>query len=130
MKAPAFFRSPRRGVPVMRDLHRLAVCVLMFAACGLSAAADPLPGTAPLTMEGDLPDQMVAGIDRFLLKYIDDSVARRARHWKRDVSSEAKYNQSLVPNRARLAKIIGAHDPREKVTALEFVATTSQPALV
>jgi len=114
----------------MRDLLRLAICVLMSAACGLSVAADPLPGTAPLTMEGDLAEQMVAGIDRFLLKQIDGSVAKRSRHWKRDVSSAEKYNASVAPNRARLAKIIGAHDPREKVTALEFVATTSQPALV
>jgi dienelactone hydrolase len=73
---------------------------------------------------------MVAGIDRFLLREIEESVARRPRHWNRDVSSPEKYNASVAPNRARLAKIIGTADPREKVTAIELVATTSQPALV
>src|SRR4051812_26589452 len=100
--------------------RRVLSCAAILVACASGALADPFPGTAPLTMEGDLADQMVAGIDRFLLRQIENSVAKRSRHWKRDVSSEKKYNQSVAPNRARLAKIIGAHDPREKVTALEF----------
>jgi dienelactone hydrolase len=97
--------------------------------CSL-VSADPLPGTQPLEMHGDLADQMVAGIDRFLLGEIAESIGKRPRHWKRDVSSAKKYNESVAPNRARLAKIIGAADPREKVTALEFIATTAEPALV
>jgi dienelactone hydrolase len=94
------------------------------------AWADPLSGTERLEMQGDLAEQMVIGIDRFLLKETEESVAKRGRHWHRDVSSVEKYNQSVVPNRARLAKIIGAADPREKVVTMELVATTSEPALV
>jgi dienelactone hydrolase len=81
-------------------------------------------------MQGDLAEQMVGGIDRFLLREIAESVGKRARHWKRDVSSAEKYNESVAPNRAHLARFIGAHEPRAKVTALELIATTSQPALV
>ncbi len=111
-----------------RTLSLAVFCALAFS--GSLAWADPLPGTQNLEMQGDLAEQMVAGIDRFLLGEIAESVGKRPRHWKRDVSSAEKYNASVAPNRARLAKIIGAHDPRAKVTAIELVATTSQPALV
>jgi len=110
-----------------------ACLVTSFALClSLSAAAlaDPLAGTQPLETGGDLADQMVAGIDRFLLQALNDSIARRPRHWQRDVSSAEKYDASVAKNRARLAKIIGAHDPRSPVTALELLETTAQPALV
>jgi dienelactone hydrolase len=94
------------------------------------SGADPLPNTGPLEMQGDLADAMVAGIDRFLLGKIDASVAARARHWKRDKSSADNYNASVAPNRARFAKIIGAHDERAKPTAIELLATTTQGTLV
>ncbi len=111
-----------------RTFFLAVYCALAFS--GSLAWADPLPGTQNLDMQGDLAEQMVAGIDRFLLREIAESVGKRPRHWKRDVSSAEKYDASVAPNRARLAKIIGAHDPRAKVTAIELVATTSQPALV
>ena len=93
----------------------ILAAVLLITAPQSRAAADPLPGTKPLEMQGDLAEQMVAGIDRFLLSEIAESVGKRPRHWKRDASSPAKYNESVAPNRARLAKMIGAADPREKV---------------
>ncbi len=106
------------------------VIALALCACTAFAWADPLPGTQSLDMQGDLAEQMVAGIDRFLLRQIAESVGRRPRHWKRDCSSTEKYNESTAPNRARLAKIIGAYDPRPSDPTLELIATTSEPALV
>ena len=96
-----------------------------------TCSADPLPGTQPLEMQGDLAEQMVAGIDRFLLRQ-DRRIGRHARRGigSATLSIAEKYNASVAPNRARLAKIIGAHEPREPVTALELVATTAEPALV
>src|SRR5262245_62895227 len=91
---------------------------------------EPLPGTNPLTMEGDIAAQLVEGVDKFLLREIDKSVERRARHWKRDFSSPLAYNKSIEPNRKRLAHILGIRDPRVPFDAPELVATTSQPALV
>ncbi len=41
-----------------------------------------LPGTEPLGMQGDLAEQMVAGLDRFLMAEIEASVGRRAALWK------------------------------------------------
>ncbi len=108
----------------------LLAAAALCATWGTKLPAAPLPGTAPLELDGDLADRMVAGIDRFLLGEIDASVARRPRHWHRDLMSVEKYNPSVAPNRARLAKIIGAHDTRENVTALEFIASTAQSQLV
>ncbi|HRK33261.1 MAG TPA: hypothetical protein PLJ47_01605 [Candidatus Hydrogenedentes bacterium] len=86
--------------------------------CVLSAlAADgpPLDGTAPLTIQGDFPMQMVAGIDAYLDRALDESVAKRAAHWSRDFSSPEAYDASVEPNRERLRKIIGTIDKREPV---------------
>lgn len=96
-------------------------------------SADPpqtLPGTAPLTMEGDLSVQMVAGIDRYLMRVTEESVAKRAEYWKRDLSSPQAYEQSIQPNRERFRKYIGAVETPVAVEALELVATTSHSSVV
>ncbi len=92
---------------------------LLFATCfipGLTTFAQdagaPLPGTKPLTMTGDIASELVAGADRFLLKQIDVSTAKRESHYKRDFSSAAAYHASVEPNRQRLAHILGVRDPR------------------
>jgi hypothetical protein len=59
-----------------------------------TSLAEPLPGTQPLEIEGDLADQMVSGIDRFLLRETAETVAKRAHHWKRDVSSVENHRRS------------------------------------
>ncbi len=91
---------------------------------------DTLPGTEPLTLQGDLSAQMVAGIDAFLLKETEKSVAARAAFWKRDFSSREAYEKSVAPNRARLREIIGAVDARLPVKELEYVSGTSTTAKV
>ena len=62
-------------------------------------------------MTGDIASELVAGVDRFLLKQIDESTANRAKFWNRDFSSHAAYNKSVKPNRHRLAHILGVRDP-------------------
>jgi dienelactone hydrolase len=96
----------------------------------LAAAAQPLAGTRPLESEGDLAEQMVAGIDRFVTREIAASAARRARHWKRDSSSPDAYRRSVEPNRQRLRRIIGAGDPREAGGNLELVSPARGPAVI
>ncbi|MFQ5811028.1 MAG: hypothetical protein ACE5JM_15525, partial [Armatimonadota bacterium] len=101
----------------------------------LAAQVDPvrpqtLPNTKPLTLTGDLAAEMVAGIDRFLMREVEESVARRAELWNRDYASREAYARSVAPNRERLLKYIGAVDDRGPVTALEFVVTTSSPGQV
>jgi dienelactone hydrolase len=96
----------------------------------VSIAGEPLPGTQRLEIEGDLADQMVSGIDRFLLRETQESIAKRGRFWKRDVSSPQTYHDSVTANRTRLAKIIGAQDKRADVTDLELLQSSSEPPVV
>ena len=93
-------------------------------------AQEALPGTQPLTLEGDLSAQMVAGIDQFLTRETAESIAARQSYWQRDFSSAAAYETSVPPNRERLRRIIGAVDARLPVPALEFVSGTDSPAKV
>jgi dienelactone hydrolase len=101
--------------------HKFALGLLMVLSAGSFRALagelagpppTPLPGTAPLTATGDIASDLVAGVDRFLLKQIEESTGRRARHWKRDFRSPEAYNASVEPNRKRLAHILGVRDPR------------------
>ena len=69
-------------------------------------------GTKLLSMQGDIASELVAGVDRFLLREIAESEAKRERHWKRDFSSPEAYVKSVEPNRKRLAHILGVRDTR------------------
>ncbi len=91
---------------------------------------ETLAGTNPLTVEGDLAAQMVAGIDKYLMRELDASVKQRQALWKPDYSSPEAYERSLQPHRDRLRKIIGAADPRRPVKDLEYLGTTRTPSLV
>jgi len=109
-------------------LRTLAIAALLCCA-SRTVAAEPLPGTAPLDMQGDLADRMVAGIDRFLLRELEESIEKREQHWKRDLSSADAYSKSVEPNRARLAKIIGAHDARQPEILLEQFSNRGDASL-
>ncbi len=90
----------------------------------------PLPGTNRLEMEGDIAFAMIDGVDRFLLRKIDQTAEKRQAFWRRDYSSPEAYQKSLEPNRQRLAHILGVRDERAKVDGFELVAATKQSALV
>lgn len=103
---------------------------LFLLATTRAPSAEPYPGTGPLADHGDLASEMVAGIDRFLLRQTDQAPARRKALWQPDYSSAEAYQKSLESKRARLRKILGVVDQRLPCTALEYVSTTAQPALV
>jgi dienelactone hydrolase len=92
----------------MKLITSLALAVVCLAASG------PLPGTQPLTAQGDLASQMVEGIDRFLLKETEATVTKRAALWAK--------SQDPAARRQRLAKIIGAVDKREPFEELSLLA--------
>src|SRR5689334_4595234 len=50
-----------------------------------------LPGTAPLTWQGDLAAQMVDGIHKFLLRRWQDAAEERERLWQRNYQSAEEY---------------------------------------
>src|SRR5437660_9239895 len=93
-----------------RSTASTALLSIILALQSGAALAQPMPGTKPLEMQGDLASQMVAGVDKFLLREIDKSVERRARHCKRDTSSAAGYEKSIAPNREHLRRFIRAVD--------------------
>ena len=70
-------------------------------------AQEPLPGTQLLEMEGDLSEQLVDGVDRFLMKRIHRSIQRRNLYW-------ADAENSVTENREELKRILGTvRDPIE-----------------
>ena len=99
-------------------------CAIWFAVSAYLHAQTLLPDSPALTLEGDIAAQMVEGVDRFLLREIEQSIGRRTKHWQRDLSSPAAYDASVQKNRDRLAHIIGLRDPRVSIDALEFVSST------
>src|SRR5437773_2632625 len=94
------------------------------------AAAESLSGTKPLTTEGDLAAQMVAGIDKYLMRELAASPQQRQALWKPDYSSADNYTRSVEPNREHLRRILGVVDKRLPVPDLDYVTSTSRPALV
>ena len=107
------------------------MAIIEMTLISITSVADnqPLDGTQQLTMQGDLAEQMVAGIDKFFMRQIEEVKSQRETHWKRDFSSKKNYVKSVEPNRQRLTKIIGAVDPREK-PIMQLLATTSQPEFI
>ncbi len=97
-----------------------------LGAIALVCHAQPLPGTAPLEMEGDIASNIVAGADRFLLRKIDESQAKRASYWHRDFSSAKAYEESISTNRERLAHVLGVRDERPKRAQMELITTPTQ----
>lgn len=69
-------------------------------------------GTQPLTMEGDLASLMIDGIDRFLVRELDEAETQRRVRWTLDLRSELALRESLAPWRRRLASSLGVIDPR------------------
>ena len=113
------------------------VFMTVAVVCGAAAAGpaaeklpQPLGGTKPLKLTGDIASHMVAGVDKFLLAQIDKAAAARAAHWKRDFSSAVAYDTSIEPNRKALAHILGVRDKRVPFDGLELVGTTVRPSLV
>ncbi len=89
-------------------LRRVAIALLTASTLN----AETLPGTKPLEPNPDFSATMVAGIHRFASRLIEQSTAARK------------------PEREKLKAILGVVDSRLPISALEFVADTSTPALL
>ena len=114
----------------MKRFHSLLTLGVLCGVAFSHAQDAVLPGSQPLTLQGDFSPQMVAGIDKFLLREIEHSAEQRSSLWKRDFSSREAYEVSVAPNRERFRKIIGAVDSRLPVRELEFLESTLQSSLV
>lgn len=103
----------------------------------LPAAADPvIPLSGTKRMESttkptseELSEELLAASHAFIERKIDESVDRRARHWKRDPSSPEAYAKSIDSNRRSLMKRIGVVGRRLPVV-MERFGDDENPALV
>ena len=75
-------------------------------------APAPLADVAPLTLQGDIASQMVAGIDRFLLRKTDQAAAARAAAWEPDQPATENFSETLQRHRQQLSELLGIVDPR------------------
>src|SRR5579883_431088 len=100
---------------------RLVCTFALLAALPTALRAESLPGTRPLEMKGDLATQMVAGIDKYLMRELEASRAERLKRWKLDTSSRDAYLKALQARRDRLKQILGVVDQRLPVKELQYV---------
>ena len=115
----------------MKTFHPKTVALIFAGLLSLQTThAQPALETKPLTLEGDIASHLVAGVDRFLLRELSASIARREQHWSRDFTSHAAYARSVEPNRKRLANIIGLRDERVAFDGLTLASTTAESSLV
>jgi dienelactone hydrolase len=94
--------------------------LLLLTTVPVTPAQTILPGTKPITYEGDPAAGMVDAIHTFLLRETAASAERRAAFQETDVASR----------REGFRRIIGAVDVRVAFTALQLTATTAVPAEV
>ena len=67
-------------------MRGIQTAVLAMLAC-LPTDAQLLPGTQPLTTQGDLAMQMVDGIDRYLMRELNRAKDGRTELWKRTLGA-------------------------------------------
>jgi dienelactone hydrolase len=91
------------------------------------ATGKVLPGTAPLTEQGDLAGQMEDAIQRCLLQRTREVSGERQSLWHRDYSSREAYEKSVSAHRRRFRRIIGAEDFRVSPKAPEILAPAAEP---
>lgn len=90
-------------------------CLLLDAPGQSQEPRPPLQGTERLTMEGDIASELVSGVDRFLLKQLDASIAQRITQWPKPHNSSPStrdYLDAIAPLRAKYQTRIGLVDPR------------------
>ncbi len=121
------------GMTKLRGLTFLTACLLTTALLDpMTAAEERLPGTAPWEHEGksveQMADEMVAGIDRFLLAETARAEETRARYWQRDFASPAAYANSIEPQLTRLKWLLGVRETRTPFESPRLLAELQRSA--
>ncbi len=92
-----------------------------------SGADEILPGTQPLTWDGDLSVKMMDGAHAFVERKIAETRTTRPLFWNRDFASPDAYEKSIAPNREELKRILGVVDPRVPAV-MEYFGDDDHPA--
>jgi dienelactone hydrolase len=123
-------KNPRLPAVILALLISLILVRIDVGLAQETTVSDILPGAAPLTWSDDIASRMVSGVDRFLLRQLEESIVRREGFWNRDLRTAESYVTSLEPQRKTLKRLLGVVEQRSAVDGLTLVATTSQPSLV
>ena len=99
-------------------------------ALGKEIKKEVIPGTKPLTLEGDLAERMLEGAHRFLDRKLTETLVRRSNHWEKGLSSPKNKEAFLDDNRLELARILGITEKRVPFEAPSLTATTTRSAKV
>ncbi|HUG19914.1 MAG TPA: dienelactone hydrolase family protein [Planctomycetaceae bacterium] len=109
----------------------ICACMMVMVVSNASPSlADPIPGTEPLTWEGDIASRLVDACDAFLLRRLEESIERRESFWNRDLSSPEAYEKSIAGNRQLLAHLLGIRDRRIPFAGLTIAETTARPGKI
>ena len=100
----------------IRLISLLLLALNFLDSCSVLGADEILPGTELLTVEGDIPSQMVEGIH----KYLDWKTLENQREQKERSGSRSGDSFERV---GRFRKIIGAVDPRAQSNGLETLGS-------
>lgn len=99
---------------VRASLFSLLVCisaVVPFAA-NAQTIDQPLPGTEPLTIKGDIASLMIEGIDRFLLSETRHVFDHRMARWAGTADETRTHEKTVAEKRDRLSRMLGIRDAR------------------
>lgn len=88
-----------------------------------------LPGTKPLTTQGDLSIKMLDGAHKLIEERINESLLNREKFWNRNFTSVQAYEQSIEPNRKRFMKSIGIEDKNQLLHNYNVGLVESNPSV-
>src|SRR4051794_34863839 len=97
------------------------LALLALSSWSILAAEPAIPGTQPLTVEGDLSAQMVEGINRWLAGETDRAKEQRAAKWSAADQAQP-WEKFVEAQRAKLRECLGVvdertHGPMERIEA-------------
>lgn len=110
-------------------------CLAVFSASWAVGAEDVLAGTNRLTSERPIDEWMVEGLQKFCLRELAASPARRSERWRLHLATRALLEKHLPSSRERLRAMIGATDARltsgpTPSAAFELLTTLDQTSVV
>ena len=89
---------------------------LVFCNASASSAPPELSETMPLQMTGDIASDLVDGVDRFLLRRLEESIDLRLQQWPvpkvASVRNSSDYAMAIEPLRNKLRDCLGMVDQR------------------
>jgi dienelactone hydrolase len=105
-----------------------AIQLLISSAAGAERMA-PV-GTKSLLQTEDPAEMLVNGVDRFLLRQIDETRERRHQRWRTAFSGDGDREEFIGSSREQLREILGLREPRISFDTVERVEVKSSSTVI